>query len=187
MKRYFVVPYLIALLLIIIPVSLQAQVFDTGQTMKKGKASIGVNPVIYNNGGTDFTLFLHGAYGFRKGSDLGVKLGVGGNETYFGVDVEWVLRRISPYISFSGGAHTFGDIGIDGTLNFTIPVNRQVNLYSGMDTDIVLTKDIQFPLWIFVGVEMGFRKNLNLLLEVEAGINNDAPYNVFGVGFYFYL
>jgi hypothetical protein len=186
---------LISLLFII---SVNAQVFNTAQTLKSNSVNIGLNPAVLDE---DFGFFLHGGYGISPGFDLGLKLGLGLPETYFGADFEWVLRGISPFISVAAGGHSFGDIGLDGTLNFTFPINRQVHFYSGMDMDINFVEiekvnsqtqnieketDTMIPLWLFVGTEIGFRKNMTILLEVEISLNADA-YNIFGGGINFYL
>lgn len=188
----------IIFILVLFVFSANAQVFNTAGTLKTKKANIGLNPAILEN---DLGFFLHGGYGISPGLDLGLKLGLGLPETYFGADVEWILRGISPYISVSAGGHTFGDVGLDGTLNFTFPINRQVNLYSGLDADLNFVKvktlnkqtnkwedetETQFPFWLFLGVEIGFRRNLTILIEAELGLTDEA-YSIFGGGLNFYL
>jgi hypothetical protein len=175
-------------LILIFTLNLDAQVFGTAQTLKSGKFSIGVNPVIYDLGDNEEGIFGHVGLGLSPGLDLGFKLGLGvGDETYLGLDLEWVLRRLSPYISISAGAHTWGDIGIDGTFNLTVPLSRQVSLYTGLDMDVVFADDdTHIPLWIPVGIDVALRKKMALLIEVEIKVNDEA-YNIFGAGLNFYL
>jgi hypothetical protein len=167
---------------------LNAQVFNTAQTLRSGKFNLGLEPTIYDMAGDNETsLFIHGGYGISRGLDLGIKLGLGMNNTYFGADLEWMLRSLSPYISISAGAHIFNDLGIDGTLNITFPISKQVWLYSGLDMDIVFAEnDTHIPFWLPVGIEVGIKRNMTLILEVEVGLNDDA-YNIFGGGINFYF
>jgi hypothetical protein len=176
------------LLLLLIPLQLFAQVFGTGQTLKKGGISIGVNPAAYSKSNVnDFYLFLHGGYGIARGVDFGIRVGLLGEETYFGADLEWVLHRKSPYISITAGAHSFYDFGLDGTINLTFPVAHQFNIYTGVDLDLNFPEsDTSLPLWLFVGGEVMVARKIALLIEVEAGLNDDAS-NIFSGGFNFYL
>ena len=167
--------------------NLNAQVFGTATTLKSGNFSIGVNPLIYDLGENEEALFGHVGLGLSRGMDLGFKLGLGLDETYFGLDLEWVLRHRSPYMSISGGAHSWGDVGIDGTFNLTIPLSRQVSLYTGLDMDVVFADpDTAIPIWIPVGIDVTLRRKMALLIEVEIKANDDA-FNIFGAGLNFYL
>jgi hypothetical protein len=167
---------------------LHAQVFNTAQTLRQGKFSLGLEPTIYDREGDNETaFFIHGGYGINRGLDLGIKLGLGMDETYIGADLEWMLRALSPYISISAGAHMFHDVGIDGTLNVTFPLNRQLWLYTGLDMDIVFGEDDTYiPFWLPVGLEVAIRPNMTIILEVEAGLNDEA-YHIFGGGILFYF
>ena len=168
-------------------INLNAQVFGTAQTLKSGTFSIGVNPLIYDRGDNEVGIFGHVGLGLNPGFDLGFKLGLGIDETYFGLDLEWVLRRISPYMSISGGAHSWGDIGIDGTFNLTIPLSRQVRLYTGFDMDVVFADpDTEIRMWIPVGIDVALRRKMSLLIEIEIRANDDA-FSIFGGGLNFYL
>jgi len=170
-----------------------AQVFNTSQTLKTGKGSLGINGAMLNGTGDDeFGIYLNGGYGISRGIDLGGKIGIGFEETYFGIDLEYILRGISPYISVSGGAHMWGDPGLDGTLNLTFPLNRQLHLYSGLDMDINFVevgdeKETFTPFWWFIGTEVAFKKNLTLLFEMDIDLNDDAAYSIFNFGLNFYL
>jgi hypothetical protein len=166
---------------------LNAQVFNTAQTLQTGKFSLGLEPTLYDRENNETSLFIHGGYGISRGLDLGIKLGLGMDDTYFGADLEWMLRAVSPYISISAGAHMFNDVGMDGTMNITFPFNKQVWLYTGLDLDIVFAdKDTYIPFWLPVGIEVGIRRNMTILLEVEAGLNDEAD-TVFGGGINFYF
>lgn len=174
-----IIPFLAALLLTL---SVSGQVFNTGQTLKRGTFSIGFEPVILLDAGNDFMLFGHAGFGLTKGVDLAVKLGGLAGNTYFGADVEFSLKK---RISVSVGAHNFGDFGLDGTLNLTFPVGRAM-LYTGVDTDLVLANDSDLLLWIPIGLELGLRKGMSFIFEAEIAANNSA-YNLIGGGLNFYF
>jgi hypothetical protein len=168
---------------------LYSQVLENALTLRTGKMNLGAFLTDYAN--DDLGLFVNGGYGLGPGYDLGMQLGVGYSETYFGADVEWLLKAGKPAISVAAGAHVFGDLGLDGTLNFSFPLSRQVDLYTGLDMDINFVKtgngrDTQVPLWLFVGTEIGLRSNINLLFELELDINDDA-WSIFSAGINFGL
>lgn len=161
-----------------------SQVFNTGQTLKKGNFSAGFEPVVIMNGGTDFILFVHGGYGLTKGVDFGVSIGVLGPDNYIGADVEFALAR---WTSVAVGAHHFGSFGLDGTFNFTFPIRKDVRVFTGADLDVNFNTDkTRFLLWLPVGVEVGLRKNMSFIFEASIGLT-DPAYHLIGGGLNFYF
>lgn len=161
-----------------------AQVFNTGQTLKKGTFSLGVEPVLHVDGGADgLVLFAHGGYGLKSGIDLAFKAGFA-NPNYIGGDIEFA---ISPNISVAAGAHQFQHFGLDGTINFNIPIRNDIDLYTGLDGDLLFPDggDTRLALWVPVGLEVGLRPAMSFLLEAE--IELSQAYHVFGGGLCFYL
>ena len=90
---------------------------------------------------------------------------------------------------------------LDGTMNFTFSLNRLVHFYSGIDLNVEFDEVDKYnsntqrpetvtetivPLWLLAGAEIGFRKNVTLLFEVEISLNDDA-YNILSGGINFYL
>ena len=179
---------LLVFLFILAPIMLNAQIFGTGQTMRRGKTSIGINSAYYMTEGDDeLYLFIHLGHGIRRGLDLGAKVGVGKDETYFGADLEWCLTRRSPYVSISAGGHKFSDFGVDITLNVTFPLKRKMDLYFGGDMDIEFVEpESMTPLWAFVGLDVSLSKKMALLLEGCMGINDEA-WDILSGGLNFYL
>jgi hypothetical protein len=162
----------------------QAQVLENAGTLRTGKMNLGVFLTDYEN--DDLGIFVNGGYGLGPGYDLGLRLGLGYHETYLGANVEWLLKGGKPAISLAAGAHVFGDLGLDGTLNLTIPASRQINIYTGLDLDINFVerrgeKDTQVPLWLPLGVEIGLKTNIALLIEVEFDVGDDA-WTIFSAG-----
>lgn len=171
----------------------RAQVFNTGQTLKSGVFSLGVEPTLHINGGADdFILFAHAGYGIKSGIDAGLKMGLG-NPNYFGADIEFALGR---KVSLAVGAHNFNNFGLDGTLNLVLPIKSDLRLYGGLDTDLnfVETTDsegnskteLQTLLWVPVGLEVGLSQTMSLLFETEIGVTDNA-YHVIGGGLGFYF
>ena len=179
---------LIVIIFILVPVVLNAQIFGTGQTLRRGKTSIGVNPAFYMTEGDDeLYLYLHLGHGIRRGLDLGAKVSVIGDETYFGADLEWRLTRRSPFISVSAGGHKFSDFGVDATLNATFPLQRKINLYFGGDMDIEFVEPESItPFWAFVGLDISLSRKMGLLLEGCMGINDEAT-DILSGGLNFYF
>jgi hypothetical protein len=172
--------------------NVQAQVFNTGQTLKQGVFSLGVEPAVLINGGEDFMLFTHAGYGVKTGIDIGVKYGFG-NPDYFGADLEFAMGQ---RVSLSVGAHNFSNFGLDGTLNFVIPIKSDLRLYGGFDTDMNFVKttnnegeettELRGLYWVPVGLEVGLTNTMSLLFESEIGLNDNA-YHLIGGGLSFYL
>ena len=169
------------------------QVFNTGQTLKQGVISLGVQPALHIDGGADgVILFGHAGIGIKPGLDAGVQLGFG-EKKYFGANLEFALAN---NISLAVGAHDFGYFGLDGTLNFAIPLRNDIHLYSGIDADLNFIKGtnsegepettLTMPFWVPIGLEVGLSRNMSLLFETEIGLN-DRAYHVVGGGLNFYL
>ncbi|HDR03765.1 MAG TPA: hypothetical protein ENN84_00775 [Candidatus Marinimicrobia bacterium] len=177
MKRTLLLLIFLALL-----TPLSAQVVNTASTLKVGKMSVGVYPLISD--GFNLALLFDGGYGLKKGMDLRAQLAVGGGNSYLGFDVEKIMRSSKPMISFSGGAHLTGGAGLDATLNFSSSLNRDITLFAGLDTDLELGDAIFVPMWLFVGGEMAFRKKMTLILELDAAVNDASSRLVIGANFY---
>ena len=174
--------------------TLSAQVFNTGQTLKPMKISLGIEPAFVVNGDAEFMLFLHGGIGLIRGTDFGFKLGVLNGETYVGGDIEFAVGK---YLSLSAGAHHWGNFGVDGTLLGTLPIRKGVRLFGGLDSDINFNSydkdndgdkemDTQFLLWAPVGVEVGLRKNMAFIFEASIGLT-DPAYHLIGGGIVLYF
>ncbi len=174
----------IIILTLIAAAILPAQLLENAGTLRSGKMNLGAFLTDYEN--DDLGIFVTGGYGLGSGTDLGLRLGLGYNETYFGANVEWMLKGGKPAISLAAGAHVFNDLGLDGTLNLTFPLSRQINLYTGLDMDINFVeirreKDTQVPVWLPIGVEIGLKSNVALLIELEFAVSDDA-WTIFSAG-----
>jgi hypothetical protein len=163
--------------------TVNAQVFNTGSTLKPNTFSMGIEPSVIISGDANFMLFLHGGYGIKSGIDLGVTVGVLGSDNYFGADVEFAVGK---NMSLAFGAHNFGSFGLDGTFLFTFPIRGDIRIFSGADLDVNFGNSTNFLLWIPLGVEVGLRKNMSFIFEAEIGLTPPA-YHLIGGGVNFYF
>jgi hypothetical protein len=162
---------------------ISAQVFNTGNTLQKGKVALGIEPAYLIDSYQGLYLFLHGGVGITSGIDLGVKIGIG-QTNYFGADLEW---RLAKNLSLATGAHSFGDFGLDGCLNYTIPLGSSARLFTGLDADINFGRDnLYVPIWLPLGVEVKMEKKLAFILETEIGLTSPA-YHLIGGGVMIYF
>ncbi len=173
----------------------QAQIFNTGQTLKKGVAALGVQPAIHVNGGVNGAiLYAHAGYGLTKGIDVAVKAGVGRLNTYYlGGDIEFAIAK---HMSLAFGGHKSGNFGVDGTFLFDIPIKNKAVIYSGLDSDVNFTSrinsngdkvnDIDLLVWIPVGVEIRISKSIHFLAESSIGVT-PASYHIIGGGINLYF
>ncbi len=183
MKRIQLSFSVLVLSLVISGTTLFGQVFNTGQTLKPKAFSVGIEPVVLINGGTDFILFLHGGMGLTKGIDFGMRIGALGPSNYFGADVEFAIAK---QMSVAFGAHHFGDFVLDGIFNITFPIRKDVRIFTGGDLDVVFGNKTQFLLWLPIGVEIGIKSNMSFIFEAEIGLTNSA-YHLIGGGVNFYF
>jgi hypothetical protein len=163
-------PTSIILLLLIFSSGNFAQVLNTSGILKEGQISVGVEPGIYINGGTDFNLFLHGGVGITSVLDLAAKLGVMGNHIYIGGDAEFAVAR---RFSISAGAHSYENFGLDLTGLLTLLLGSPASLNSGLDLEVNFPdRDVQVPLWIPLGLEIPIRKYILFFFETEVNITS---------------
>ncbi len=162
------------------------QVCNTASTLRPAKFSLGVAPIIYVRGG-DLGLLVDGGVGITRNIDLSFKLVINNGPTYFGGDFEFLLLSGMPMISLATGMHSAGNIGVDGTLNITFPIQRIVSLYGGLDANIEFyNQETLFPLWFFLGIQVMARKTLGIFMEIDGGISSPAPSILdLGINIYF--
>ena len=74
------IKYFLILILMMFPVLLSAQVFGSGETLRKGKSSVGFNvfaPQVNEN--QKAYLFIHMDHGIAESCDIDVKVGFTGD------------------------------------------------------------------------------------------------------------
>ena len=171
-------------LIILVTTVLNAQVFNTANTLNKGKFSATGAPVFYDGG-----MMLMGkvGYGLKYGNDLAVTMGFG-DISYLGIDAEKVLswdKLDNLTISFASGVHYSKGFGLDGTLNLSVPLDKSLVMYGGVDMDLMLTGNTGLPLYLFIGAEYNLKNRLTILGEVDLGVNDAG--NMLGIGVCYYF
>lgn len=161
-----------------------SQVMNDAKILSPGKINIGIAPVSANS---SFGLYTDIGYGIARGMDLDVIIGFLQGGTYVGANLEFPLS-INPNISVAVGGHTVGGAaGIDGTLNISFPVSGNVGIYVGADADVNFNSGTTtLPLWAFIAMNVKIRSNIELFLEVDPAISNDAA-TMFGGGVKIYF
>jgi hypothetical protein len=161
----------------------KAQVFNSDVILKKSGMFLGVEPVVITPG-NNFMVFIDGGYGIKSGINLDLKGGFGGGG-YFGADLKWALFN---HVSLNTGLlYTNNVMGLNGCLNFSIPIHSSIRILTGAHLNVDFDKSkVQTPFWIPVGVDIGLRKYMGLILEGEIGLNGAAS-SLFGGGLAFYF
>jgi hypothetical protein len=179
---------LFILVLIMVPAILTAQVFGAGETLMKGKSSVGFNSFFLASGGNEKVyLFIHMDHGIGQACDFDAKIGFTGGETYFGADLEWQLASRNVFVSFTGGAHKFINFGMDAIFNLMLPMGSSGGVYMGADLDVdFVKKEMITPFWLFIGMKINFNRNTYLLMTAEGAMNGDAA-NIVSAGIKFDL
>jgi hypothetical protein len=179
MKKVF-----ITLAIIVLPLFSYSQVFNTASTLKPGKFSIGLNPVVFEE---NFGLFIHGGLGIVPGIDLAMHYGFIDTENYFGADLEWRLLSGKPALSLITGAHKYYDTGLDLGLNLSFPIASKFQLYTGLDMDLNFGHGRNYSqVWFPIGVEIPLKSKMSFMFEAEMPLN-DYAYSIFGGGVVFYF
>lgn len=164
-----------------------AQVHNSAGTLRPGRFSIGMAPIIFVDGGFDLGLFLHGGIGITRKMDLSLKFRLNNNDIYFGGDLEFALLKGMPSLSLATGMHAHDKVGIDMNLNLTFPIRRIVSFYGCLDMDVEFKDhDTYVPLWGVIGFEVMARRQLGILMEIDIGITDPAP-TMFGIGLCVYF
>lgn len=172
---------IILILLLVFSLSVSSQVFNPAPTLGKRTFSLGFEPLIYGAGNeNNFIMFFHGALKLK--SDLDLRL-MYGSEDYFGAALKFKLAKA---VSITTGGHMFGNFGLDGMLNLSIPLKGGSYIFTGFDVDLDFPDDIVLRPWIPIGIEVSINNGVSVILEGEIGLNNSAPH-IFGGGIAVYL
>jgi len=152
-----------------------AQVCNTASTLRPGRFSIGLAPVINVDHGHDVDFFINMGMGLTHSVDLSIKM-ILDEPNYFGGDCEIVLLSGFPTISIAPGLHFADDLGLDAAFNISLPIRRIIAIYGGLDADVNFHDGgTSFPLWGFIGFQAMMRKSLALFMETDIGANDGAP------------
>jgi hypothetical protein len=164
------------LLLSCFMVAAEGQIFNSSRAIGRGRFYLGLEPAVYAKSGTDVYMFFHGGAGITNQIDLALTAGVGPS-TYFGTSLQWALANRVQLIT---GARYFDYFGLNGGLTYSIPLVKGTHLWLGSNMVLEFADEVRVPLWIPLGVEIGFRDNITFLLESEIGLTSPAPHIISG-------
>ena len=161
-----------------------SQVMNDARILPPGRLNIGIAAT--NTGGS-FGLYTDLGFGVARGMDLDVIVGFPQGGTYVGANLEFPLSY-QPSISLAAGGHSSGGTtGIDGTFNLSFPVGGAAGIYLGVDADLNFHNGSStLPVWGFIALNVKIRSTIELFLEVDPAISNDAS-DIFGGGLKIYL
>ncbi len=185
MSKYLA--YLFLLIGLALPLEGYGQVVKKASTIARGDFALSASPAVYMDGGTnDIGLFLYGLYGLGNNTNVRVRAGFFEADNYIGGNLEWTMRRRSPAFTFSLGGHYVNDPAVDVTFNLSVELNDMLDLYGGLDTDLILDDDPDLPIWTFIGLSYSVRDHVDVMIEFNAGIVEIAPH-ILSSGFVFYF
>lgn len=156
-----------------------AQVLNTGQTLKPLHFSLGAYPLlIIAPGALAPGLYLCAGAGIVPGLDASLFGRLSNSMPFIGGDIEWRLLSGMPSLSLSTGA--YGNrlgVGASVNLNLTFPLRRIADLYLGPKFNVFFSRERpDFPFWIFAGAEFRCNQHLSIPVEVDIGIPPDRPH-----------
>ncbi|MFW5820481.1 MAG: hypothetical protein ACOCWA_04275 [Bacteroidota bacterium] len=166
-----------------------SQVFNTGRLLKPGIFSLGVNPVVVDEGlENDIRVNIYGGYGLSQYVDVSFRYQLMENKDYFGADFEFAVYKTKKVdVSLIAGGHARYDIGLDGTVCVSFPLNYYLTVFTGLDADLELDEDQAQPyVWLPLGAEIKWTRKISALIEVDFPMSNFA-WNILSVGLEFYL
>jgi hypothetical protein len=164
-----------------------AQFLNSASVLRPGKFVLRTNGVVYTNP-SDFQFNFNGGIGITGRMDLEARVGFGAGDTYFGLDLEYLLSGSrSTNVSLFGGFHTWIDFGLDFGLILSTKLTRSVLFTVGLDFDVeFIENNNMFAPYLNIGTEIPFQKNLSLNIEGDIKLADDGNSKMaFGLNIYF--
>lgn len=172
---------------LLFPLNAFSQVMKTAETIPRGKFAISGSPTVYMDDGTNnIALFIYGLYGIGSNTNLRVRTGFFEADNYVGANFEWTMRRKGPAFTFALGGHYVNDPAADVTFNLTVPLKQNIELYGGLDADLIVDDDPDLPMWVFLGFSYKLLDHVDMMVEFDYGFVEIAPH-VLASGFVFYF
>ncbi|MEZ4699813.1 MAG: hypothetical protein R2834_05755 [Rhodothermales bacterium] len=165
----------------------QAQVLNSARSLPGRTFVLAGAPVVFNNDGANaLAMFVMGRYGVGTGLDFEARAGFFEDGTLVGGSVELGLRPGPPYVSLMTGLHVQNDLAFDGGLNIAYPLSETLDLYGGIDFDLIFDDDPDLPTWANLGIDVMFIEQVHFLAEFNLGVNEISP-NIWGASFVFHF
>lgn len=172
------------IMIVVFCTAANAQVFNTAKTLNKTKFSTTGGFLFYDGGAM---LIGNAGYGLGYDNDIALTMGFG-DISYLGVDFEKVMPWENlDYVvmSLTGGVHYCGGFGLDATFNCSVPLDKQLELYTGLDLDFLLTDGSGVPISFFAGAEYAVQNRVTVLGEVDLGLKDAG--NMLGISVCYYF
>jgi hypothetical protein len=171
-----------------------SQMMNTAETLKKGDGVARFSTSIYDN---DTQFNIHGGYGLKSGMDLEARVSFGGAETYFGIDLEYLLsNKGGNAFSVFGGFHNYGDFGLDFGAAFSTGLGSKLDFYAAFDGNLDFydvpdgsggTKsESKFDSYIVLGFDIPLKRTISVGFEGSIGISDNTQ-NIITLGVNYYL
>ncbi len=163
------------------------QVLSSARSLPARTFVLSGAPVVFNNDGVNsLGLFVMGRYGTGNGLDVEFRSGFFEEATYVGGNIKLGLRPAAPFVSLMAGLHVMNDLGFDGGLSVAYPLSETLDLYGGIDFDLIFDDDPDLPTWVNLGVDLMFIEQIHFLAEFNLGANDISP-NIWGASFVFHF
>lgn len=178
---------ILSIVLVLLPLTLGAQVVDFAKTLPVRSFSLGISPSFHMDNGNiglrsigvspeengSLGVTVSGGYGLLYSLDLGVKYMYMLNGTdYFGVNLQYLVHEARhSYFSVIGGLHRWDGYGIDLTGLFTYAPNYTVNISGGLDMDLNYDTDMESNIRTRFWVPLNVGFNVNDLTFIYGELN----------------
>ena len=177
---------------------------NSAETINRGNFKVMASPMmLFGRHGADSQagIALSGGYGFTDRFDVEARVGLFDDLTFVGVDAEyWLVRNDPVDVSVIGGLHVgnadddeggLDTTGLDFTFMASRPVAPQLELYGALDFAVNsfnedFVDDDYTTAHLVPGVEYAASPDIDLVIELGIGLNDDSDhYLAGGVAFYF--
>ncbi len=178
---------LVAILSVVATSTASAQVLSSARSLPARTFVLSGAPVVFNDDGSNVIgLFVMGRYGSGNGLDFEFRSGFFEEATYVGGNIRLGLRPAAPFVSLMAGMHVMDDLGFDGGLNIAYPLSEMLDLYGGIDFDLIFDDDPDLPTWVNLGFDLMFIEQIHFMAEFNLGANAISP-NIWGASFVFHF
>ena len=164
-----------------------SQFLNSASVLRPGKVVLRTHAVVFTNP-SDFQFNFAGGIGITRRMDLEARVGFGAGDTYFGMDLEYILLGgRSTNLSLFGGFHTWIDFGLDFGLIFSTKITRSVIFTTGLDFDVEFIENNNvFAPYVNIGAEIPFQRSLAFAFEGDIKLADDGNSKIaFGLNIYF--
>lgn len=159
--------------------NLSAEIFDTAESLAPKTYSIGFEPeVIYDQEKLIGT--IHISYGLVKNIDANIRVGMGINTIFTGLNLGYQLMHNKIFdFSSSFGYHYDSELFFDYIFNLSHNF-KYFSVYNGLAFNYQLTAEKNIDLAYFLGAVFNLENNNKIIIETGKGLAN--YYNWISIG-----